>query len=201
MKCTQCGADNSANYRACISCGQALVVAAGRTQALQHSAGIQMPPVIGPPTSSPPVRQPSLMASPPPAQPAPAGPAQSGQAQWAPAQSKPASAARFAKNVTRYLCTAAQIDSSFCQRLVRHVIEEPRRAVASSPGVDLETVLRYALSARNRQLIRDALLALTTVLWSVILFRPGDGEGSGLFLVSSGTAVVAWVIVFGEQLI
>lgn len=122
------------------------------------------------------------------------GPVHSGSTQ----QRQPS--ARFAKNITRYLCTAAQIDSSFCQRLVRQVVEEPRRAVASSPGVDLETVLRYALSARNRQIIRDTLLALATALWFFILFRVGPDAPSPL-LLSVGLIVVAWAIVFGEQLV
>ncbi|MGA6189020.1 hypothetical protein ACPESU_28000 [Nocardia iowensis] len=62
------------------------------------------------------------------------------------------------------------------------VLEEPRRAVATSPGIDLVAVARYTLAARRRRLARDLVLGvalvalivgvlqwLTPVVWVAIL--------------------------------
>ncbi|MGC9540290.1 hypothetical protein [Streptomyces sp. UG1] len=100
---------------------------------------------------------------------------------------------RFAPDITRYLCTAVHTDTKFARRAVEEIVEEPRRAVASSPGVDLGCVLRHALAARRRQVGRDVLLAV--LLLVVVIMLP----------MAFGTAVVlgwlvAWIIVAVESL-
>ncbi|MFJ8633411.1 hypothetical protein [Streptomyces sp. NPDC093568] len=100
---------------------------------------------------------------------------------------------RFAPDITRYLCTAVHTDTKFARRAVEQIVEEPRRAVASSPGVDLGCVLRHALAARRRQVVRDVLLAVLLLI--VVIMLP----------VTFGTAVVlgwivAWIIVAVESL-
>ncbi|WP_265582715.1 hypothetical protein [Streptomyces ferrugineus] len=106
---------------------------------------------------------------------------------------EPAPSTRFAPDITRYLCTAVHTDTKFARRAVEQIVEEPRRAVASSPGVDLGCVLRHALAARRRQVVRDVLLAVLLLI--VVIMLPMD----------FGTAVVlgwlvAWIIVAVESL-
>lgn len=95
------------------------------------------------------------------------------------------------RGVTRYLCCAVQLDAGLAQRAVEEIVEQPRRAVASSPGVDLPVVLAYALAARQRQLFRDfVLLVLAFVfLISFLIFLP-------LAIV---VFLIAWIVVAGER--
>ncbi|MFG2909557.1 hypothetical protein ACGF13_31395 [Kitasatospora sp. NPDC048286] len=65
-----------------------------------------------------------------------------------------------ASDATRYLCAAVQMDSALARRAIDTVLGEPRRAVASSPDVDLACVLRYAVAARTRHTTTKVLLAL-----------------------------------------
>ena len=61
-------------------------------------------------------------------------------------------------DMTRYLSAAVSFDAGLAQTVVDGILEQPHRAIASTPGVELATVLRYALAARRRLVIRDALL-------------------------------------------
>ncbi|MFC6680433.1 hypothetical protein ACFQE7_31505 [Nonomuraea ferruginea] len=75
--------------------------------------------------------------------------------------------------VTRHLCCAAQADMVFAQRLFDHIIRQPQRGIAVSPGVHLPAILRHACSGRRRRALRDCaftainLLGVLTVLGSV----------------------------------
>ncbi|WP_049575714.1 hypothetical protein [Nonomuraea sp. SBT364] len=75
--------------------------------------------------------------------------------------------------VTRHLCCAAQTDVVFAQRLFDHIIRQPQRGIAVSPGVDLPVVLRHACAGRRRRALREcalnaiALLGTLTVLGSI----------------------------------
>ncbi|WP_424857263.1 hypothetical protein [Streptomyces sp. SAI-170] len=95
--------------------------------------------------------------------------------------------------MTRYLCTAVHTDTAFARRAVEEIIEEPRRAVATSPGVDLGCVLKHALAARRRQVRRDVILS---VLLLVVLVAAGPTAGLSLLL----GVLVAWVIVAVDSL-
>jgi hypothetical protein len=59
---------------------------------------------------------------------------------------------------TRYLCAAAHTDPEFADAAIAEFLIEPLRAVPPSPGLDTVAVLRDAVAARHRRLIRDALL-------------------------------------------
>ena len=59
--------------------------------------------------------------------------------------------------MTRYLSAAVNFDSGLATAVIDHILEEPYRAIASTPGVDLVTVLKYALAANRRRVIRDVL--------------------------------------------
>ncbi|MGC5011989.1 hypothetical protein ACLQ2R_14600 [Streptosporangium sp. DT93] len=63
--------------------------------------------------------------------------------------------------VTRYLCCAAQTDPLFVKQLFAHIIRQPRRSIAMSPGLDVMAVLKHACEARRRWALRD--IVLTTV--------------------------------------
>ncbi|WP_369168609.1 hypothetical protein AB5J49_12170 [Streptomyces sp. R28] len=104
-----------------------------------------------------------------------------------------APAARFAPDITRYLCTAVHTDTKFARRAVEQIVQEPRRAVASSPGVDLGCVLRHALAARRRQVGRDIVLALLLLLMLIML---PITFGAALVL----GYLVAWIIVAVDSL-
>ncbi|MFG1666708.1 hypothetical protein [Streptomyces sp. Y7] len=169
LKCPRCRADNARDYTVCAGCG--LLRGADPTQS----------PDPAPPTV------PAVPTQPPHA-------VRRGAAPPAPSHAPDtASSTRFAPDITRYLCTAVHTDTRFARRAVEQIVEEPRRAVASSPGVDLGCVLRHALAARRRQVGRDVLLAVLLLI--VVIMLP----------VTFGSAVilgwlVAWIIVAVESL-
>ncbi|MDF3143383.1 MULTISPECIES: hypothetical protein [unclassified Streptomyces] len=94
-------------------------------------------------------------------------------------------------DVTRYLCAAMHTDIGLARKAVARIVHEPRRAAASSPGVDLGCVLRHALAARTRQRRRDVVLLL--LLLVMVITLPFT-QGVSLFL----GLLVAWVIVATE---
>lgn len=119
-------------------------------------------------------------------------------------------------DVTRYLCAAAYVDEGFADRVVEDVLADEAGAVAASPDVDLVTVVRHCLTAREMRHGRDqrltaafALVAVFAPLWLlfVSLFlsitrqaggRPslatrGRHQPGGRELV--GTAVAAGIAV------
>ncbi|MEW2622847.1 hypothetical protein [Streptomyces sp. NPDC048106] len=176
LQCPQCAAVNDRNYTACANCGAVRVFdpMAG-TKTTQPA-----PPVAAP------VQPHGTPHTPGPAGTVPAPPKPTGL---------PAAAAapRFARDITRYLCTAVYTDSRFARNAVERIIEEPRRAVASSPGVDLGCVLRHALAARRRQARRDAVLTLVFVLTLVLLTQ------RGIFSTLVLGYLAAWVVVAVES--
>ncbi|MFC0526069.1 hypothetical protein [Phytohabitans kaempferiae] len=189
MRCYHCGAGNVANYLVCVSCQRPRVIGppptvgavAAPAQVTPTVIPAAPPPTPAMPISVPPLPTPQVVVSPRPAPPViiPPGAAAPG----ASPQGGLLGGGRFARDSTRYLCAAAQTDSTYGKALIEHVVEDRVRAVASSPGIDLVTVLKYALAARRRHIIRDVLLVLTAPLAIILLILP------------------AWAIVFGEQLV
>ncbi|MEV6169919.1 TFIIB-type zinc ribbon-containing protein [Streptomyces sp. NPDC051954] len=166
LQCPRCGAANDRNYTTCSGCGTVRVI--NPTDGA-HPARPAAPPR---PRTVPPlaVKTHPTVAAP---------------------QTPPAP--RFARDITRYLCTAVHTDTRFARRAVEQIVEEPRRAIASSPGVDLGCVLRHALAARRRQVRRDVVLAL--LLLAVVIMLP--------FLSIAALVLgylVAWLIVAVESL-
>ncbi|MFJ7911878.1 hypothetical protein [Kitasatospora sp. NPDC096204] len=129
-----------------------------------------------------------------------------------------------ASDATRYLCAAVQMDSALARRAIDTVLGEPRRAVASSPDVDLACVLRYAVAARTRHTTTKVLLALIAACIVASFFlhpfertdapAPVPGYPGGyavpgpdpsllpfdLPVVLVPLLVVAWAVVLIEQL-
>ena len=96
---------------------------------------------------------------------------------------------------TRWLCAAVTLDPELERRVLDEVLEEQQRAVVTTPGVDLVTVLKYALAAHRRRVIRDIILLvdLLALILTVIFFRSFP-----LFVV---LLLAAWVTVFTHRFI
>lgn len=106
---------------------------------------------------------------------------------------------------TRYLCAAVHFDSVLARVVVESVLEEPLRAVAQSPAVDLEAVCRHAVAARHRHAMRDGALV---GLWVLLLVygwvgaSPEFGLFAGLFILNGMLGglplflLLAWFILF-----
>lgn len=88
------------------------------------------------------------------------------QQSWAPGAIPPQAsvpnggqhASHSSSAATRYLCAAVALSPAVRRRALDDVLEEEHRAVITTPGVDLVTVLKYALAADRRQVIRDVIL-------------------------------------------
>ncbi len=160
-QCGNCQATNASSQMTCANCGAVRVV----NMSAGSSGPVRAPVAVTPPPWS----APALRSTMPPAAARPAPPVPPAVSMTPGAtRVQPATTAQPAggtdkappaqRGVTRYLCCAVQLDASLAQRAVEEIVEEPRRAVASSPGVDLPVVLAYALAARQRQLARDFVL-------------------------------------------
>lgn len=88
---------------------------------------------------------------------------------------------------TRYLCAAVTLDPVLERKAIDDVLEEQQRAVVTTPGVDLVTVLKYALAAQRRRLARDAVLLvllcalivtffLRSYVFLLLLVQPGHAR-------------------------
>lgn len=93
--------------------------------------------------------------------------------------------------MTRYLAAAVTFDSSLASEVIEHVLEEPHRAIAATPGVNLATVLRYALAANRRRLIRDILLLIYLVLIVCTFFFLG-------FITVPLFLFIGWMTILSE---
>jgi hypothetical protein len=110
-------------------------------------------------------------------------PSASGAARWDRAHS----------DTTRYLCAAVQLNSKLAASVIDGILEQPFKPPPSSPDVDLAPVLRHAVAARFRQLLRDVLLAALLLLAVAALLT----LQSAVFVLA---LVLAWVVLFAEQL-
>lgn len=106
--------------------------------------------------------------------------------------------AGFNRDVTRYLCAALQTDAGLNHYAYKKILREHYRAIASSPGVDLVTVLKYGLAARGRQLTRDALLVVFLLIGVAFLGNENPrGVLLALFAGWAVTVVESWVAHYG----
>ena len=92
--------------------------------------------------------------------------------------------------MTRYLSAAVTFDDSLAAQLIENVLEEPHRAIAATPGVSLATVLRYALAANRRRLIRDVLLLIYLALMICTFFLA--------FITVPLFLFVSWMTILSE---
>jgi hypothetical protein len=99
---------------------------------------------------------------------------------------------------TRYLCAAVQIDEKFCDRVLEEILEEDYTAIGICHGVDLPTVLKSCLFAKERRRERDIPLAFLSLL-SLIAFRFFDKSFPLFFILFFIFYGIAWRIVFLDQ--
>ncbi|HKN98655.1 MAG TPA: hypothetical protein VJX10_16165 [Pseudonocardiaceae bacterium] len=76
---------------------------------------------------------------------------------------------------TRHLSAAVHVDGDLADAMIREFLVEPLRAIAPSPGVDAFAVLREAVAARARRMLRDWCLLIvliaffaTSLTWGLI---------------------------------
>jgi hypothetical protein len=74
-------------------------------------------------------------------------------------------------DATRYLCAAAHLDPTFADNAIREFLTESLRAIPLSPAVDAATVLREAVAARRRRLLRDWCLLAILILFAISAFN------------------------------
>jgi hypothetical protein len=102
---------------------------------------------------------------------------------------------------TRYLCAAMQLNSRLARATIDKVVEDPHRAAASSPAVDLATVLKYALAAQRRQLVRDSVLAVLAVLALTALANASAPAFWLMLLAAWATVLIETVYTYHEVII
>lgn len=66
---------------------------------------------------------------------------------------------------TRYLCAGVHLDPDFADDAIREFLTEPLRAVPPSIAFDAPLVLREAVAARSRRLLRDWLVLVLSLLF------------------------------------
>lgn len=93
---------------------------------------------------------------------------------------------------TRYLCAAVTLDPVLERKAIDDVLEEQQRAIVITPGVDLVTVLKYALAAHRRRLVRDAALLVMLCALIVTFFLRS-------YIVFFLLLVAAWLAVCIER--
>ncbi len=95
--------------------------------------------------------------------------------------------------ITRYLCAAVTMNPALERRVIDDILEEEHRAVVTTPGADLVTITKYALSAQRRRLVRDGVLLAALLALVIEVFAVGSGW---LFLL---LLIVAYAAVFTER--
>jgi hypothetical protein len=67
-------------------------------------------------------------------------------------------------NTTRYLCAAAQLDSTFRKQVLEKVIDEEYRFISISSGVDLLLVAKHCIDGRRREIILNIIISILFVI-------------------------------------
>ncbi len=106
------------------------------------------------------------------------------------ASSSPADGPRLS-GATRYLCAEAYLSHRFTETVLERTLHEHHRAVASSPGVDLASVVEHCLEARRLRTLRDIALAVLATT-AVVAWLAAAPRLSALCLL------VAWLVVLTE---
>lgn len=93
-------------------------------------------------------------------------------------------------SATRYLCAAAHLDEAYARDVFDEVLHQPFRAVAPSYAVDLGPIVRHCLAARQRLLMRDALITGTFVVSLVLQFTATITAGFLVLVALVGTLLL-----------
>lgn len=79
-------------------------------------------------------------------------------------------------DTTRYLCAAAYLSPTFRDSVIQ-LFKEDYRAIATSHGVDLLTVIKHCLAAQKKELIKDIFLANLFILACIIALLTNSATG------------------------
>jgi hypothetical protein len=170
MRCA-CGHVNPAGYHFCAACGQPAPAETSGTEVLAK-----------PVAASAAAREAWPVREVPP----PAWPTES------PRTARPRARRAIAdSDMTRYLSAAVNFDSDLAKAVINHILEEPHRAIASTPGVDLVAVLKYALAANRRRVIRDVLLLIYLCIMIVTILVG--------FITVPLFLFVSWMTILSER--
>ena len=82
------------------------------------------------------------------------------------------------------------LDPNLEYKVLDEVLEEQHRAIVTTPGVDLVTVLKYALAAHRRRLARDAFLLVDLLAVIITFFFVRSLPLLLLMLVAAWLAVI-----------
>jgi hypothetical protein len=102
---------------------------------------------------------------------------------------------------TRHLCVAMHLDRDLARRAMREVFDGEARAIAPSFGVDLGVVVRHCLVARNRQRVRDAVLAGVVALLLLELYALVARQDVHVLRHLLLTLLLAWLVVAVERFV
>jgi hypothetical protein len=91
-------------------------------------------------------------------------------------------------DATRYLCATAYRDSNFRDMVIKETLEEKYKAIGINYGVDLPTVLKHCLAAKNQQFVRDIILGIISVILVV--------SSSINLSITFAVYFIAWLILF-----
>jgi hypothetical protein len=94
---------------------------------------------------------------------------------------------------TRYLCAAVQIDEKLCDLILEEFFEEDYTVIGVCHGVELPTVIKSCLLAKNRSNNRNNLLYIFLLL---CFFPLGLLFAMDLYLYYLIIYFMAWIIVF-----
>jgi hypothetical protein len=102
---------------------------------------------------------------------------------------------------TRHLCVAMHLDRDLARRVMREVVDGEARAIAPSLGVDLGVVVRHCLVARNRQRVRDAVLAAVVLLLLLELYGLFVKQDLDVVRPILLTLLLGWLAVAAERFV
>jgi hypothetical protein len=74
-------------------------------------------------------------------------------------------------DATCYICAAVYFNEDFCNQIIKEIFEEEHKVIAKSYGVDLSTIVKNCLAAREIRDVRNlklALLLLITLISAII---------------------------------
>jgi hypothetical protein len=109
-----------------------------------------------------------------------------------------------ATQATRYLSTAVYLNRPFRRAFLGLLVRDRHRAIATSPGVDLEVAACHCFAAHTLEVLRDALLAIVVllamgVLTAMVGAELGAQPGAWRWLAlaggvswGAGAAIVFW---------
>jgi len=102
-------------------------------------------------------------------------------------------------DITRRLCIAVQADATLASMVVNLILKARFRALPPSPSFDLVPVVKHAIAAKRRNLMRNLLMAAAVIALLVIWITGFIARPHALLVVLEIIGFT-WIVVFGELL-